>query len=195
MLDSLIQSIENAFIQFSFRRLLYVLFVLAVVLSTAYAWNELTGYTYYFRLEKQVTLLERLNALERNQVSSSPTLAPLYTALVKQLLLAKKEPFAFHFDVVPIAKFFAAAVIPFIFVFVAMIQKVRGAPDWSDMLVGALTMTLLLGIPAALSPTFGSLLLTAVVYFVAQVVLLVWMAVFFDRRKRAKQLLESQGAA
>jgi len=65
MLDSLFSSIENAFVQPSFKRLLYIFFLLLIVLSFLFIFNELTGYTLYSRVDKRITVLKGYRHLKK----------------------------------------------------------------------------------------------------------------------------------
>src|SRR5687768_14744441 len=98
MLDTLVQSIENIFVQFSLRRLLYIAFLLVVVLGGLFIFDRATGYSARKKLEMRLTALERLSVLETNGVAVSPSLGPLYTSTVVQLRDAPASPFAWTFD-------------------------------------------------------------------------------------------------
>jgi hypothetical protein len=174
MLDSLVSSIENAFIQFSFRRLLYILFLFVVILSAVFAFNEMTGYTLYSRINNKINALERLQALEEKNIGQSAELGPIYQSIVEELNQKPWQPLSLHITFDPAIKFLAATLIPFIFVFVGLFKILRGDKDGSRTLGGALLVTLMLGLPAVLIPTWRTAWYNAGIYFVIQIVLIVF---------------------
>lgn len=68
MLDTLVQSIENTFVQFSLRRLLYIAFLLVVALGGLFIFDRVTGYSSHKKLEMRLLALERLSVLEAKGV-------------------------------------------------------------------------------------------------------------------------------
>jgi hypothetical protein len=185
MFDSLIQSIENTFVQFSFRRLLYVVFLLALVLSALYVFNEVTGYSFYQRLDRRISAMERLRALETGGIEQSKELGPLYRSVTSSLREQPRSRVFGGIDAQPLIKFVAASLIPLIFIFVSLANRARGDPSWSDMFVGAIMFTLLFGLPGLFLPTLRSVWVNAGLYLIAQMVLLWLLHVILNRRQKA----------
>jgi len=94
MLDTLVSSVENTFVQFSIRRLMYITFLLVVVLGGAYVFDRETGYSSQRRLDARLSALERLNTLESRGIRNSPTLAPLYAATIALIQDQPTSPFS-----------------------------------------------------------------------------------------------------
>lgn len=172
MLEALVRSIENTFVQFSYRRLLYVIFLTAILGFGFYVFNELTGYTYFSRLDKQINVLDRLLQLEKSGVSGSADLAPLYDSLLASARSLNSRPFDIHFPAEPFVKFLAAAWLPVVFIVAGLFQMLKRKPEGGLLFGGALILTLLLGLPAVLLPTWHSLGRTVVLFTVAQVVVI-----------------------
>ena len=184
MLDSLIQSVENAFVQFSFRRLLYVVFILAIVPGGLYVLNEMTGYTVYRRVDSQIDALQRLHALEKGGIRQSPALAPIFQMVVRELGSQPVHPFNYEFRPDPLLKFLGASLVPLIFVPVGLLQLLRREPEGSSMLTGAVAATFIFGVPALFVPTWRSPWATAGALFVLQVVLVTLFVRWNNARTR-----------
>lgn len=185
MLDTLVQSIENTFVQFSIRRLLYVAFLLAVTLGGLFTFDRTTGYSAQKKLEMRLSALERLSTLEAKGVQASSTLGPLYAATVAELRNAPTPAIVWRFDVEPLVKFIAAALIPLLFVIWGLLSMARGTAGAGSTFGGALVATIVMGVPAVFLPTVGSLKATAFFIFVVQA-LLMWSMVRFYGAKQVQ---------
>mgnify|MGYP001217516987 CR=1 FL=1 len=187
MLDSLVSSIEKAFVEFSARRLVYVVFLFAIAFGGLWLFNRATGYGPFTRLERQVSTLERLQTLEAKGIDRSAALSPLYRETVRQLSLAQAAPIAPQFDPEPVVKVAAATAIPLLFVLVGVLQILAGKSEAVGVAGGAMVFAILLGVPSLFVPTlWGSLKVTALVIFGVQAVAIaVVVAVHKRRNKRA----------
>jgi hypothetical protein len=184
MFDSLVSSIENAFVQFSFRRLVYMIFLFAVVISTCVVLNELTGYTLYSRMEKKISALERLQELREKGVEQSMELNPIYQSVVGDIQQKPWEQVSIHFTFDPVIKFLSATLVPFLFIFIGFFNILRGDEAVSRTVAGAMLLTILLGLPAVLIPTWQNPWYNASVYFIIQIILMFLMLKYSSSLKQ-----------
>jgi hypothetical protein len=143
----------------------------------------MTGYTLYSRINNKINALERLQALEEKNIEQSAELSPIYQSIVEELNQKPWQPFSLHITFDPAIKFLAATLIPFIFVFVGLFKILRGDKDGSRTLGGALLVTLVLGPPAVLIPTWRTAWYNAGIYFAIQIVLIVFTLKYSDSSK------------
>ena len=173
MLDGLIGSVERTFVQFSVRRLFFLLFVMTVVVAGAYFVDIRTGYTSFLRLERTVESMERLHALEVAGIKESPELAPLYRQAVAQLTELKTtrevRGVQLSFITEPVIKFLAATCFILLFVLWGLVKLVRRDPEGVGLVMGASITALIFGVPLSLVPTIGSLRFTAIGLIVTQI--------------------------
>ncbi|HKQ06796.1 MAG TPA: hypothetical protein VJ464_16800 [Blastocatellia bacterium] len=175
MIGAIIESLEKSFGQSKPGRLLYVFFLLVLTGIGLYIYNRATGYTYYIEIDKRISALERLQALEEKQVPNSPSLGPIYNAIITELnppireaTRPKKSLLAFESE--ELIKFFGATFTFILLFFVFLFETLRGKRGTDNPIGGAIFMTFLFGIPAVLIPTWGSPWVNAGIYTVAQLV-------------------------
>lgn len=187
MLDSLVSSIENAFVQPSFKRLLYILFLLLIVISSAVVFNETTGYTLYSRVDKRIAALERLQALEEKNIKQSPELGSIYQSILDEMEPKPWQPISLHLSYDPLIKFLSATLVPFVFVLVSLFRWLRGNKEWGQTLAGALLTTVLLGAPAIIIPNWGTAWTNAAAYFMFQIGFLIFVVRYSNPSKQNVQ--------
>jgi len=163
-------------------------FVFAIIFFGLYVFDESTGYTYYTRLERKLAVLERLHALEDKGIKNSPDLLTLHRSLVQELHGYHPT----HFEVRDIGegaiKFFSGSIVPFILLIWGLVEMLRKRNQASSSLFGgALALTLLLGVPALLIPTWGALWTNVVVYVAFQIVCIACL-MWWDAAKRKKSV-------
>ena len=89
MMQQLFDSFENLFLNFSFRRLIFWLSVVAVIGVGLYYGERATNYLHLRRIEKKIQLLKELDALDKNGLAKSNQLGPIYNDLVADLAAQK----------------------------------------------------------------------------------------------------------
>ena len=186
MLKDFFDSLRESFVQFSLGSLFYVIFVVSMIGLGLYLGDRATGYSEYARVERQITALERLHALEQKGVVNSKTLGPIYSDLVTQLNRTNKavrtRPV---FALEPLIKFVAATFIPLIFAFVALPGALRGDPNNKSALLGSVLVVLMFGVPTFFIPNImGSVPLTAAMFFAVQLSLVVFITKKYASRNR-----------
>jgi hypothetical protein len=186
MFEPLIKSVEESFEKFSLGRMVYVLFLVGVLVGGAYLFDSSTGYSNYTRLNRQIDALERLKTLEDHGVRRSPNLHGAYLAAVRDLR-AQQQPSGgvrYGVDWPAVIKFLSATCIPLAFAVGAIVPLLRGKEGAGSAFGGAATVTLFLGMPTLFLPTlFGSLPLTAGLFFAAQVLFVTWFVRSYQRRQ------------
>lgn len=182
MFEAIVESVEKSFERFSVGRVLYLVFLVAVVVGGLYAYDRATGFSRYSQVEKRIVALERLRALEERGIEKSGRLAPIYHDTVT-LLREKPESYVYVFDPAPLVKVLSAAAIPLLFAVGALLQVVRGKADSMNMFLGSSVAAIFLGVPALFVPTvFGSLAATTLLLLIVQGVL-IRMLVRWNQRK------------
>src|SRR5258706_15722106 len=153
MLDKTVNTLENVFSQLSFGRFLFLLLLVVLCL---YFYDLSTGYLFYTRIDKRISALERLQTLNQTQIDSSVELSRYYHSIITEL---NHEPSGseIKWAAEPLIKFLAATYFPIIFAIVGLVKLFSHQPDGASIFIGAVVMTILLGIPAILIPTGSSL--------------------------------------
>lgn len=187
MFGDLVKSIENAFVDFSLRRTLYVLFVLALIVGGLYVFDSMTGYSSARRLDAQLSAVERLHALEKAGIRESAALAPIYTRIVvqQQVVTPTRLPSWRVDGSEAVVKFIAGAIIPLLFVLAGFVQMIRGEPGAGSTFGGAAVAAVVMGVAAVLVPTIQSLKVTLLGLFLTQVLLMYLMVSKYGKKARA----------
>jgi hypothetical protein len=178
MLDRTFQLLEHTFAQLSFGRLV---FLVSVLLLFLYVYDNSTGYGFYSRIEKRISALERLYALKQSHVDSTEGLSRVYASIVNELNERPSvSPINWSYE--PIFKFLAAAFLPIIFVIIGLVKLLIRQEDGPSIFGGAVIITALLGIPAVLIPTWSSLWLNIIVYSTVQIILMVVLSKYGNKK-------------
>ena len=90
--SSMLASLESLFLKFNFRRLLFWVFIILMVVIGLTIFENVTGYAYFSRLERKVAILETLNELSQDDISSKPELNSIYQDTVSELKSYQIEP-------------------------------------------------------------------------------------------------------
>src|SRR5260221_10621156 len=167
MFDTLIRSVENMFVQFSIPRVLYVLFLITVAVVSLYIFDNKTGYTRYARIEREVSTIERLQALKEKNIDSTAELSDLYHSVVEELKEGSPGIFKFTWSE-PTVKFLAATLFPLIIAIVGLVKALNREAKAGSIFGGALIITLALGIPAVLVPTLENVWVNVAIYIAIQ---------------------------
>jgi hypothetical protein len=177
MIDGLIKSIERTFVEFTFRRLLYVLFLLALVSGALYLFDNSTGYSFYARLDRRIEALEKLQQIESRGFKPASELDSIFNATVAELRDHSPSPIQLRIGTDPIVKFLAAALVPFVFMIIGLFKLIRKEPESPAVFAGAFAFTLILGIPGVFLQITSVFWLNALIYFLVQLVVLVVISV------------------
>ena len=170
MADAPFKTIGDAFLNLPFRRLLFLLLFIAVCL---YVYDQSARFTFYGRLEKRIQALEKLQELELKGVRQSPDLYPIYQSITEELRSNPQWSIQIPNPIDIILKFLSAALVPFVFIFVSALGMIRNEPGGFTSFGGAIAFTLMMGIPAVIIPTFGSVWINVAIYAVLQAAIIV----------------------
>lgn len=184
MFDTLVRSVEDAFIQFNLRRLFYLTFVLAVIVGGLYLFDNATDYSFFARFDKRLDALERLQEINSKGVPAE--LAPTYDQLVQALQQHKREPLNFAFSYAPLLKIASASLLYWIFVIVGLIQKMKGVPDWDSLVIGAFIFGATASVLALLIPTIVDPSVNAAIYATIQVISVIMLSRYGNRIQAAR---------
>jgi hypothetical protein len=184
MFDTLIASIESTFVQFSLRRLLYIIFLFAVVLLALYIYDSSTEYSFYTRIDKRISALERLSELEHKGISSSSTLDSLYRGVVNELYRGRSSGSMFHLDWAPLMTFLSATFVGLILAIMGLVQIINRDPNGKNVFGGSLVFVTVLGIPAIVVPHWAPLWAMAGTYALVQFVALKILTKLFPSEKQ-----------
>ncbi|MFA5835265.1 MAG: hypothetical protein WDA22_17430 [Bacteroidota bacterium] len=147
-------------------------------MGSLYVFEMKTGYALYNRLDHRVQLLERLHVLQKDSINKSEDLSHIYQSIITELESSDQSSFSFQFRYEPFIKFFSAALIPFVFMLIASIQLMQGQPGASSLFVGAVFITLLIGVPAVYIPTFNSVWINSGIYVVFQFIMMYVISIY-----------------
>jgi len=182
MFESLVKSIENTFTQFTLGRLMYITFIFLLLGGGIYIYNDSTGYTFYGRIDHQITALERLHQLEQKGIKTSNDLLPLYRKIINDLKDPNIKPFTFSTYKEEIIKTLSATVVMLGFIIYGIIGMVRGIKDSSSVFFGALMCAAAFGIPAWYMPIIlNSLWVTSVLLFTIQIIFMVLLTKKYNK--------------
>ncbi len=179
MFDSLIKSVENSFIEFNLRRLIYLIFILAIGVGGLYGFNEVTGYGYFAKYEKKLNALQKLQEIEKAGLSAS--LKPIHEDLVKQLgdvdsSSAIGVPINRPSSTASLVDIAVKAVsASFVFWFLGIMgiaQKSQGSNQWQSLVVGGFVFAIAASLVAIIIPTFYSVWVNAVINVAVQILLI-----------------------
>jgi hypothetical protein len=98
MMQQLFDSFERLFLNFSFRRLIFWLFVVTLIGVGLYYGERATNYLHLWRIEKKILLLKELDALDKNGMAKNSQLGPIYNDLVVELTKQKPDMPALNVD-------------------------------------------------------------------------------------------------
>jgi hypothetical protein len=191
LIGELVKSIESAFVELSFRRVLYLIFILGLGVGCVLAFDRSTGYSQARRLDARISALERLFALDQAGVQSSSRLKGSFEAIASDLerlnsaasptSLGRPTPLPYE----ALTKFLAATLLPVLFIAYGLLQLLRGDKSGAGVFGGAFIGTLILGIPAVLAPTIHSLRATALGLFILQVIAVLGMTAYYGSKREA----------
>jgi len=176
MLESLVKSIESTFTQFTMGRLFYVIFIIAILSSSIYLYNETTGYSHYSHIDHKITALERLYSLEQKGIKNSEELLSVYKNVISELKYKEKTTSILSQHSEGITKIISATVLMILFVIYGAIGMLQGKEESSSVFFGALFFTILMAVPAWFVPlVWESLLITSGFLFSVQIALLLFI--------------------
>lgn len=169
MIEPLVKSIENAFVQFNFRRLLYLAFMFSILAGGLWLFDNATGYSYYARLDKRVDAMERLQQMQKGDISEE--MIPVYDDVVRSLVKNKLDPspVGLMFNWLPVLKFFSASVIFWMVCIVGIVGYQLGKKDWNELVVGAIVFAIPLGFLGVIVPIIYSIWVNITMYIIGQV--------------------------
>jgi hypothetical protein len=87
-----LSSLKKLFLRFRVRRLLTGLFMIVVVGALLVFAERLTGFIFFMRMERKVSLLRELNDLANNDITSNNELSAMYYEIASELESYKIEP-------------------------------------------------------------------------------------------------------
>lgn len=72
-----------------------IIMLILVVIASLFIYEQLTGHFYFERLEKEVALLNELQSLSANGITSNPDLLPAYKSVISELNSYESQRFTF----------------------------------------------------------------------------------------------------
>jgi uncharacterized membrane protein len=188
MLDPLFSFFERLVSDFSWRRLLLVASLLALVLGALYVFETQSGYFTLQRIDREIALLERLSNLSQSEtVATDKDLAAIFLNL-KTRLAASSMPDTETTELSEAVKKSLAATIAWVaFAMILFFARAKGTTGtFGATLFGIVILALPFIALAAFLPTFEAQWINFFLYPVGHVVLLALMVAAWHKRKTAK---------
>jgi hypothetical protein len=189
MIDSLVRSVESAFVDFNIRRLLYLAFVLSILVGSVLLFDYATGYSHYARLDSRINALERLHELKSEGISEDLQL--IFEDAVRSLERNEHRPILQKFSISvnpePFLRFFSATAFYLLMMIGGIIQWFQGNPDWFKLLAGSLFFVVILGVVGIALPTFGNVWTNVGIYALFQLLSLVALTAYGNRKRRIER--------
>jgi hypothetical protein len=175
--DRAFDSLQSLFNEFSFRRLLFWLFVVLVLAIAAIAYTYAADPLFYDQMQKRTALLRELEAMREAGIATDPDVGPIYRRLVTDLAAHDTRAAYLGFPLAtlaePMLKFLSGAAIGIVGVIAALVEKAQGGADWKSTLGGAALIIVICGPLGALVPTIGSPWVNAALYIGLQIAVII----------------------
>ncbi len=183
MFESLLASVEKAFVEFNLRRAMYLIFLCVIGLGGLWVYNETTGYGPFSRIDHQISILERLQALEAKGIDKSTSLGGVFRGTVAELAKFQAQQPNADAYIVPASKFFAGSCIPLLFVVYGLAQLLAGNRDGMGVLGGAAVCVILFGVPSVFLPVLWNSLKFTILLLLGLQLLALALVVRIGKRK------------
>lgn len=186
MLDTIFRSLEDTFVQFNFKRLLFWMFLIVATVIALFVFEHYTGLGHNIRLDGELSTLERLRTLEKEGITSSPTLKKEYERIVASLHNDGTSTMTFlNLDIEKgsVVKFFAATFLWWVLLIYGFVTLARGDDQALPLIFGSITVLLLLGIPSIIIPDIGSFWINSIIYLLTQMFFTAWIHNYGKKRK------------
>ena len=177
-------SLEDLFLKFNVRRLLYWLFVISFIFIVLVFSERLTNYLYFWRIEKRITLLKELYSLDQSGIAKNDQLSPVYNDLVGELnsYKAYHPSININFRADQLWRFISGASVGLIGLAISIIRiyETRKHHDYEEFptrgfLIGIILTSIwaiMFGIVGLLLPTIYSPWVNYIAFPILQVLLL-----------------------
>lgn len=161
--SSVISSLEALFLQFNFRRLLFWIFVISLAITTIISVENTTGYAYFSRMERKVSILKDLNELAQDGITSNQELSPIYHDTVSELETYQIKPLSFSQFLSSLnsltlnipeefGKFISGGLLGFMVAIAGWVDRKKGGEEWSSTFFGGLILGIIFGFIGAAIP-------------------------------------------
>lgn len=160
----MLASLESLFLEFNFRRLLFWIFLILAIVTGFIVFENFTGYVYFSKMEKKVSILNTLNELAKDDITSKPELNSIFQDTVSELKSYQVKPLSFSgffsgfgitIPVIPYEfwKFISGGFLGFMVAIAGLVDKRKGNQKWGSTFMGGLVFGILFGIIGAVIPT------------------------------------------
>lgn len=187
MLEPIVAFFERLISDFSWKRLLFVLALLGVTIAGLWIYESYTGTFHLARIEKEITLLERMSDLSGDErIAADPVLSTIYRGLQAKLSESTTSPESLTTLSPAAKKSLAAATAWFVLallVFLAGRSNLEANQFSGASAVGMLMFATPFVLLAAFLPTFEASWINYFLYPVGHVVIVVVMVLFWQKRR------------
>ena len=190
MLEPIVSFFDKLIENFTWRRLMFLLVVLVLAALCAWMYETYTQSLRLGRIERQITLVEKLAALEPNKaITTQPDLKRSYVALQRQLLSTMSEAQA-EYELLPWAKKMLAAALAwtvfalFLLFIPESYSTAKNAPG--AVLFGMVSVAAPFIALAAAFPTLDPPWVNYTLYPIGHLVLLTLAIMLWQQRKQRK---------
>lgn len=187
MLDSVFQSFEKLISEFSWRRLAFLLLLLALAGACVWLWENNTGQMRLTRIAKTVAILSSIKELQENQtIKSDPILSATLTSLKDDLksFTERKSEIPSLGPALEKGLAGAAPWLLFCLLFLATLKTRK--EDELMGLIGSLILAVGFGAIGAWLPDFSYPWINYVGFPIASFLVIVVVALWWQARQRAR---------
>lgn len=152
-------SLEDLFLNFNFRRLLYWLFIISFMVLVLVYGERMTNYLYFWRIEKRILLLKELQALDQSGIANNGQLSSIYNDLVAELATYKvyNPSFTLRFGSNQIWKFVTGTSVGLIMIIIGFAINIHdGNMPPKKPVIGMAIWAIVFGIIGLVLPTIYS---------------------------------------
>jgi hypothetical protein len=181
MIEKTMSGLEELFVNYTPRRLLYILFLLSMVIVLAFVFEYTTGFFFMWNMERKLALLKELKDVSGPEISADPQLNEAYRDIVSKLNVYRFEPLGFPNIQEAGAwglKFMTASWLWLGVAFYGILTKAP-VPNRAAIVIFAFILVVVFGLIGVAIPNFGTAWVNIIAY------ILVWALIFaaFSRRK------------
>lgn len=199
--SSILLSLEALFLQFNYRRLFFWLFIIIFSISVFLSIEKTTGYFFFLKMERKITLLTKLNDLSDSGINAKPDLVPIFDKLVSELnsyKVGNSYPINITISsdsMVLAGKFIAGSLIGFVLSMLELIKIWQHRDEGRTFVATTFVLGVLLGFIGSLIPVIYFPWINIVAYITIQFILIIIIQRLIDSKKTVQrnEEIESDG--
>jgi len=185
MFDGIIQFTEKLIDQFSWRRLLFIVITIVLVISVLWIYETYTKHFIFNKIEQEIRLLNQVTDLsEKVKEQNNEKLTNILKAIIDELEIHINHHYPFFGFHRIILKLISAAIPWALMTLFFTLTKASKDAFWGIMLVAIPCIII-----AICLPTFSHLWINYILYPIGHFVLIVIVIIIWQNRKKKKSAI------